>query len=156
MMAWVLVPVLGAWRRRFPAVELDLKEYTSADRMLEVLMAAFCTSRTGTADAHCCCWAASGSSCWSSRTRRGARTPRQHEQEALDDVDDVQVSVTRIAPDLPTPRLELLHYHSGSRRAIPPDTASNDITATHCVVRVTSLDATAAALAPSRHPHGRR
>jgi DNA-binding transcriptional LysR family regulator len=39
MTAWVLVPVLGAWRRRFPDVELDLKEYTSADRMLEVLMA---------------------------------------------------------------------------------------------------------------------
>jgi DNA-binding transcriptional LysR family regulator len=38
MTVWVLVPVLGAWRRRFPDVELDLKEYTSADRMLEVLM----------------------------------------------------------------------------------------------------------------------
>jgi catechol 2,3-dioxygenase-like lactoylglutathione lyase family enzyme len=79
----------------------------------------------------------------------GTRTEnRGPEQEALDDVDDVRVSITRIAPDLPTPRLELLHYHSGTRRAIPPDTASNDITATHCVVRVTSLDATAAALAP--------
>jgi catechol 2,3-dioxygenase-like lactoylglutathione lyase family enzyme len=78
----------------------------------------------------------------------GTRTEnRGPEQEALDDVDDVQVSVTRIAPDLRTPRLELLHYHSGTRRAIPPDTASNDITATHCVVRVTSLDATTAALA---------
>jgi DNA-binding transcriptional LysR family regulator len=39
MTAWVLVPVLRAWRRRFPDVELDLKEYTSADRMLEVLLA---------------------------------------------------------------------------------------------------------------------
>jgi catechol 2,3-dioxygenase-like lactoylglutathione lyase family enzyme len=79
----------------------------------------------------------------------GTRTEnRGPEQEALDDVDDVRVSVTRIAPDLPTPRLELLHYHSGTRRAIPPDTASNDITATHCVVRVASLGATAAALAP--------
>jgi DNA-binding transcriptional LysR family regulator len=39
MTAWVLVPVLRAWRRRFPDVELDLKEYTSADRMLEVLQA---------------------------------------------------------------------------------------------------------------------
>jgi DNA-binding transcriptional LysR family regulator len=37
MTAWVLVPVLRSWRRRFPEVELDLKEYTSADRMLEVL-----------------------------------------------------------------------------------------------------------------------
>jgi hypothetical protein len=46
------------------------------------------------------------------------------------------------------PRLELVHYHSGTRRPMPPDTASNDITATHCVVRVISLDATAAALAP--------
>ena len=39
MTAWVLVPVLRSWRRRFPGVELDLKEYTSADRMLEVLLA---------------------------------------------------------------------------------------------------------------------
>jgi DNA-binding transcriptional LysR family regulator len=29
--------VLRSWRRQFPDVELDLKEYTSADRMLEVL-----------------------------------------------------------------------------------------------------------------------
>jgi hypothetical protein len=40
-----------------------------------------------------------------------------------------------------------LHYYVGTRRPIPPDTASNDIVATHCVVRVASLDATAAALA---------
>jgi len=39
MTAWVLVPVLRSWRRRFPDVELDLKEYTSADRMLDVLLA---------------------------------------------------------------------------------------------------------------------
>jgi len=39
MTAWVLVPVLRDWRRRFPDVELDLKEHTSADRMLEVLLA---------------------------------------------------------------------------------------------------------------------
>jgi DNA-binding transcriptional LysR family regulator len=38
MTAWVLVPVLRSWRRRFPDVELDLKEYTSADRMLDVLI----------------------------------------------------------------------------------------------------------------------
>ncbi len=38
MTAWVLVPVLRSWRRRFPAVQLDLKEYTSADLMLEVLV----------------------------------------------------------------------------------------------------------------------
>jgi len=37
MTAWVLVPVLRSWRRGFPDVELDLKEYTSADKMLEVL-----------------------------------------------------------------------------------------------------------------------
>ena len=69
------------------------------------------------------------------------------EQAALDDVDEVQVSVTRLARDLPAPRMELLHYHAGTRRPIPPGTASNDIVATHCVVRVASLDATAAALA---------
>ena len=39
MTAWVLVPVLSAWRRGSPDVELDLKEYTSADRMLEALLA---------------------------------------------------------------------------------------------------------------------
>src|SRR5580704_6933388 len=38
MTAWLLVPVLRAWRRGFPSVELDLKEYVSADRMLEVLV----------------------------------------------------------------------------------------------------------------------
>ena len=38
MTAWVLVPVLRSWRRRVPDVELDLKEYTSADRMLDVLL----------------------------------------------------------------------------------------------------------------------
>jgi catechol 2,3-dioxygenase-like lactoylglutathione lyase family enzyme len=77
----------------------------------------------------------------------GTRTEnRGPEQDALDDVDGVQVSVTRIAPDRPAPRLELLHYHVGTRRPIPADTASNDITATHCVVRVASLDAIAAAL----------
>jgi DNA-binding transcriptional LysR family regulator len=40
MTAWVLVPVLRSWRRQFPDVELDLQEYTSADRMLDVLLAA--------------------------------------------------------------------------------------------------------------------
>jgi DNA-binding transcriptional LysR family regulator len=39
MTGWVLAPVLRSWRRRFPDVELDLKEYTSADRMLDVLLA---------------------------------------------------------------------------------------------------------------------
>jgi DNA-binding transcriptional LysR family regulator len=39
MTAWVLVPVLRDWRRRFPGVELDLKEYTSADAMLAALVA---------------------------------------------------------------------------------------------------------------------
>jgi catechol 2,3-dioxygenase-like lactoylglutathione lyase family enzyme len=82
---------------------------------------------------------------FSTGTRSENRGP---EQDALDNVADVQVSITHVAPDLPAPRLELLHYHVGTRRVIPPDTASNDITATHCVVRVASLDATAAALAP--------
>ena len=68
-------------------------------------------------------------------------------QDDLDDVDDVHVSVTPLAPDLPAPRMELLHYHVGTRRPIPHDTASNDIAATHSVVQVASLDATAAALA---------
>jgi DNA-binding transcriptional LysR family regulator len=39
MTTWVLVPVLRRWRRRFPGVELDLKEYTSADQMLDALVA---------------------------------------------------------------------------------------------------------------------
>ena len=39
MTGWLLVPVLRRWHRQFPDVELDLKEYTSADRMLEVLLA---------------------------------------------------------------------------------------------------------------------
>lgn len=78
----------------------------------------------------------------------GTRTEnRGPEQDDLDDVDDVHVSVTRLAPDLPAPRLELLHYHVGTRRPIPHDTASNDIAATHSVVRIASLDVTAAALA---------
>jgi len=68
------------------------------------------------------------------------------EQDDLDDVADVRVTVTRLAPDLPAPRLELLRYHAGTRRPIPPGTASNDIAATHAAVRVASLDATAAAL----------
>jgi DNA-binding transcriptional LysR family regulator len=39
MTAWLLAPVLRSWRRRVPDVELDLKEYTSADRMLDALVA---------------------------------------------------------------------------------------------------------------------
>ena len=78
----------------------------------------------------------------------GTRTEnRGPEQADLDDVDDVHVSVTRLAPELPAPRMELLHYRVGTRRPIPHDIASNDIVATHSVVRVASLDATAAALA---------
>jgi catechol 2,3-dioxygenase-like lactoylglutathione lyase family enzyme len=72
---------------------------------------------------------------------------RGPEQAELDDVDNVQVSVTQLAKDLPAPRMELLHYHVGTRRPIPHDTASNDIAATHSVVQVASLDATADALA---------
>ncbi len=78
----------------------------------------------------------------------GPRTEnRGPEQADLDDVDDVRVSVTQLAIDLPAPRLELLAYHVGTRRPIRPDTASNDIAATHSVIRVASLDATLAALA---------
>ena len=87
----------------------------------------------------------------------GTRTEnRGPEQADLDDVEGVHVSVTQLAPDLPAPRMELLRYHRGTRRPIPYDTASNDIVATHCVVRVASLDRTVAALArhgaePSGH-----
>jgi catechol 2,3-dioxygenase-like lactoylglutathione lyase family enzyme len=78
----------------------------------------------------------------------GTRTEnRGPEQADLDDVDGVHVSVTQLGPDLPSPRLELLHYHAGSRRPVPRGTASNDIAATHSVIQVASLDAVAAALA---------
>jgi catechol 2,3-dioxygenase-like lactoylglutathione lyase family enzyme len=69
------------------------------------------------------------------------------EQDDLDDVAGVHVTVTRLAQDLPAPRLELLRYHAGARRPIPADTSSNDILATHAVVRVASLDWAIAALA---------
>jgi catechol 2,3-dioxygenase-like lactoylglutathione lyase family enzyme len=83
----------------------------------------------------------------------GTRTEnRGPEQAALDDVEDVHVSVTRLAPDLPAPRLELLRYHVGPRRPIPAGTASNDIVATHCAIQVPSLDPVAAALARSGQP----
>ena len=39
MTGWLLAPVLREWRQRFPDVEIDLREYTSADRMLAVLQA---------------------------------------------------------------------------------------------------------------------
>src|ERR1700727_1082585 len=39
MTAWVLVPVLRSWRRRFPDVEIDLMECGSADGMLDLLLA---------------------------------------------------------------------------------------------------------------------
>jgi hypothetical protein len=68
---------------------------------------------------------------FSTRTRTENRGP---EQADLDDVDDVHVSVTRLPPDLPSPRMELLRYHVVTRRPIPHDTASNDIVATHCSV----------------------
>jgi catechol 2,3-dioxygenase-like lactoylglutathione lyase family enzyme len=78
----------------------------------------------------------------------GTRTQnRGPEQADLDDVKDVRVSVTQLGPDLPAPRMELLRYHVGTRRPIPAGTASNDILATHCALRVASLDATTAALA---------
>jgi catechol 2,3-dioxygenase-like lactoylglutathione lyase family enzyme len=78
----------------------------------------------------------------------GTRTEnRGPEQTDLDDVDEVHVSVTPLAPDLPAPRLELLHYHVGTRRPIPLESASSDIAATHAAVEVPSLDAAGAALA---------
>ena len=77
----------------------------------------------------------------------GTRTENQGpEQAALDDVEAVCVSVTRLAPDLPAPRMELLRYHVGTRRPVPASTASNDIVATHSAVRAASLDPIAAAL----------
>jgi DNA-binding transcriptional LysR family regulator len=39
MTPWVLVPVLRRWRMRWPDVDLQLEEYTSADRMIDELMA---------------------------------------------------------------------------------------------------------------------
>ena len=49
--------------------------------------------------------------------RTGGRTEnRGPEQADLDNVDDVHVSVTRHAPDLPAPRMELLDYLVGTRR----------------------------------------
>jgi DNA-binding transcriptional LysR family regulator len=39
MTAWVMVPVLRSWRRRFPDVEIDLMECGSADGMLDLLLA---------------------------------------------------------------------------------------------------------------------
>jgi catechol 2,3-dioxygenase-like lactoylglutathione lyase family enzyme len=78
----------------------------------------------------------------------GRRTENRGPAQAeLDDVDNVHVSVTQLARDLPAPRMEMLQYHVGTRRPIPRDTASNDIVATHSVVQVTSLDAMAAGLA---------
>ena len=65
-----------------------------------------------------------------------------------DDLNDVDVSVR------PARALTYLRHEWncctttwGTRRPIPHDTASNDIVATHSVVRVASLRATAAALA---------
>jgi catechol 2,3-dioxygenase-like lactoylglutathione lyase family enzyme len=85
--------------------------------------------------------------------RVGARSENQGPEQAdLDDVADVHVSVTQLGPDRPAPRLELLEYHVGSRRPIPRDTTSTDIAATHSVIQVVSLDATAAALAARGTP----
>ncbi|HEY6492276.1 MAG TPA: LysR family transcriptional regulator [Trebonia sp.] len=39
MTAWLLAPVLRDWHDRFPDVEIDVREHTSADRMLEALLA---------------------------------------------------------------------------------------------------------------------
>ncbi|MFI9272266.1 LysR family transcriptional regulator [Kitasatospora sp. NPDC052896] len=39
MTAWLLVPVLRQWRTKWPQVSLDLQEFSSADRMVEELMA---------------------------------------------------------------------------------------------------------------------
>ncbi|MGW1910505.1 hypothetical protein ACWCQS_07125 [Streptomyces sp. NPDC002076] len=39
MAAWLLVLVLRRWCTRWPEVRLDLMEFSSADRMIEHLMA---------------------------------------------------------------------------------------------------------------------
>jgi catechol 2,3-dioxygenase-like lactoylglutathione lyase family enzyme len=80
-------------------------------------------------------------------TVAGRTENRGPEQADLDDVDDVRVSVTRLGPDLPAPRLELLDYHVGTRRPIRTDAASNDIAVTHSVITVASLNATLASVA---------
>jgi catechol 2,3-dioxygenase-like lactoylglutathione lyase family enzyme len=72
---------------------------------------------------------------------------RGPEQDDLDDIEGVHVSVTQLARELAPPRMELLRYRVGPRRPIPRDTAGNDIAATHSVVHVPSLEATARALA---------
>ncbi|MFG2526172.1 LysR substrate-binding domain-containing protein [Streptomyces sp. NPDC048527] len=38
MTAWLLVPILRRWRARRPDVQLDLMEFTSSDKMVEILM----------------------------------------------------------------------------------------------------------------------
>jgi DNA-binding transcriptional LysR family regulator len=52
MTAWVLVPVLRSWRRKFPDVEFDLKEYSSADQMLDVLLASAADVTVGPRPTH--------------------------------------------------------------------------------------------------------
>lgn len=39
MTVWLLVPVLRRWRAQRPDVQLDLMEFTSSDKMVEILMA---------------------------------------------------------------------------------------------------------------------
>jgi DNA-binding transcriptional LysR family regulator len=39
MAAWVLAPLLDGWRRQFPGVKLDLREYASTERMMDTLLA---------------------------------------------------------------------------------------------------------------------
>ena len=86
------------------------------------------------------------------RVRVGDRTENcGPEQAALNDVEDVCVSVTHLAPDLPAPRLELLRYRVGTRPPILAETVSNDIAAIHSVMQVASLNATAA---PPSHAAG--
>ena len=69
------------------------------------------------------------------------------EQADLDDLDDAHVGATSVGPDMPPPGIELWHYHVGTRRPIPRDSAGNDIAAIHFVVHVASLEAVSAALA---------
>lgn len=38
ILPWLLVPVLRQWRRRWPDLEFETEEFTSADRMVDVLM----------------------------------------------------------------------------------------------------------------------
>lgn len=81
----------------------------------------------------------------------GARTEnRGTEQADLDDLDDAYVTITRLAPDLAAPRLELLGYHNGLRRPIPRDAVAADLAVAHTVLTTRSLESVLSAAASAR------